>query len=68
MQVAGPGADGSRQNWLSGNFMRQMARLVMNKCIISKITGGYVTRGFGKQLDYVTLPKTKYEDAFRKCN
>lgn len=64
MQVAGQGADGSRGNWLSGNFMRQRARLVMDKCILAQITGGYVTRGFAKQLNYVTSPKTKYEDAF----
>ncbi|KAL9137534.1 MAG: hypothetical protein Q9175_001251 [Cornicularia normoerica] len=64
MQVAGQGAEGSRQNWISGNFMRQMARLVMEKCIISNIMGGYVTRGFVKQLKYVTSPKTKYGNAF----
>ncbi|CAD6591727.1 MAG: hypothetical protein ASARMPREDX12_005394 [Alectoria sarmentosa] len=64
MQIAGQDADGSRQNWISGNFMRQMARLVMDKCIIASITGGYLTRGFSKQLEYVTSPKTTYENAF----
>lgn len=66
MQIAGQGADGSRRNWISGNFMRQMARSVMDRCILPRVTGGYVTRGFAKQLNYVTAPTTKYEDAFRK--
>lgn len=47
LQVASPDADGSQKKLLSGNLMRQMALLVIEKCIIPQITGGYMTRVFG---------------------
>ena len=37
-----------QRDWLSADFMRQMALLVIDKCIISQITGEIRDAGFSK--------------------
>lgn len=66
LQAAGKSQEELAEVPFSADAVRQMAGYLIDQCVGGKDLGGFITKDLARTIDFVTAPRTKYDDPFRR--